>query len=266
MGNKTPGPTCQERNPVDIKDGTMCRATTPAPKPTAAPLPVRMFMQLAVAATTDGGVSGTTTATAARRVSPGPSGKLSMGVEMYGPGESPTFDSLQQEVAGLGIQFKKTRTIRAGTLAQYSADGNILLISEDAYQQYLKGSGKEELRRNITHELVHARQHKKLLQNIEDPKSRLRLLAKEALKMSQEEFVNAKWKQELEAEKTAWEAHTESIANFAKSRGQPFPPGFLKEIVDLRVQEFADQTKAAYEKDFRALYQRLQQEFVPNKP
>lgn len=266
-GNKTPGPTCQEKNPIDIKDGTMCRAATPAPKPTAVPLPVRMLMQLALAATPDGGVPGAAPRTAAPRIPPGPSGNTSMGVEMYRPGESAIFDNLEQDVAGLGIQFKKSRAMPSGTLARYSADTNTLLISEDSYQQYLKGSGKDELRRSIVHELVHARQHKNLLQNVEDPKARLRLLAKEALKMSQEEFVKSEWKRELEAERTAWEADNETLNNFTKSRGnKPFPPGFLKEIADQRVKEFADQTQAAYEKDFKALYQRLQKEFGSSGP
>jgi hypothetical protein len=38
-GNRTPGPTCQVENPVEIDDGTMCVAATPVPGPVCASPP-----------------------------------------------------------------------------------------------------------------------------------------------------------------------------------------------------------------------------------
>jgi hypothetical protein len=240
----------------------MCRVAMPAPGGASGPYFVGMLLQLAMAAAPDAGGSGATP-----RVSRAPSGKTSAGVDMYQEGESPTFDRLQKDVSEMRIQFKKARNLPSGMVAQYSPEANTVTVSEAAYQLSLGGKGKDELRRSITHELVHARQHKDLLQNASDPEARLRLLANEALKMSQAAFVSYRWQKELEAERTAWEVHNESVNSFAKSQHEsPFPPDFLKSITDQRVNEFSEQTKASYEKDFNAMYQRLQNQFGSPRP
>jgi hypothetical protein len=240
----------------------MCRIAAPAPGPTSGPFFAGMLMQMALAAAPDAGVS-----VAAPRVSPAPSGRTFAGVDMYQEGESPTFDKLQQDIAGMGIHWEKSSNLPSNNLAQYSPETNTVTISEAAYHLSLGGAGKDELRRCITHELAHARQHKNLVQNASDPQARLRLLADEALKMSQDAFVSYRWQRELEAERTAWEVDNESVNSFTKSQHKsPFSPDFLKTIADQRVNEFATQTKASYEKDFNALYQRLKKQFGTSRP
>jgi hypothetical protein len=240
----------------------MCRVAMPAPRQGAGPYFASTLMQLALGATPDGGASSATP-----RVPSAPSGKTSAGVDMYQEGESPTFDRLQIDISGMGIQFKKSSKLPSGTLAQYSPETNTVTVSEAAYQLSLGGEGKNELRRSITHELAHVRQHKSLLQNVSDPEARLRLLANEALKMSQVAFVSYSWQKELDAERTAWEVHNESINTFAKSQhGSTFSPDFLKSITDQRVSEFAEQSKASYDKDFNAIYLRLQKQFGSSRP
>ena len=254
--NRTPGYADQIRAPVDIKDGTTCCAAMPVSRPTGGLSAVWMLAQLAVGAVPDAGLSG-----APAKASGG-------GVEMYKPGESPTFDKLSQDVADLGIRYVKGNLPKA-LAAEYIAEDNILAISHDEYLGYLRAAAgkREELRRSITHELAHARQYKDLLKGVSDSKARLRLLAEQALKMSEDDFVAFAWNNELDAERTAWIVDVESIDFFGRNRGdKPYPPGFLKQIVDQRVNEFADQAQSFYENRKRALYRALKQESKPSNP
>ena len=199
---------------------------------------------------------------------PRPKAKAGSDVEMYPPGESPTFDKLKEEVKNLGI----TRLIAPGSSlksrdADYDPVSNTLRISREGYENYLNYKKREDLRRYIVHELSHAKQHKTLLQDAKDPEARKRLLRKQALSMSEDEYVKFRWNNELQAERTAWEVNGESIDSFEKSRrGKGFPADFLKEITDTRVREFTEQTKAAYETDFRVAYRRMLSESQSAQP
>jgi DNA-binding ferritin-like protein (Dps family) len=185
--------------------------------------------------------------------------KTAGGVEMYAPGESSTFDKLKQDVENLGIRYAFAAVAKTptSTRATYDPVTNTVRISRESYDKYLKNIEKDELRRDIAHELVHARQRKELLQNAHDPETRRQLIDKEALSMSEEQYVKFRWNNEIQAERTAWDVFNESLDSFeAKRKGKRFPRDFLKEVTDTRIQEFTDQTKADYEKDFRATYKR----------
>jgi hypothetical protein len=192
---------------------------------------------------------------------PGPAAKKNAGgVEMYAPAESSTYDKLEQEVEDLGIRHMIAAVAKtpSSNRATYDPETNTLRISRESYEKYQKNVERDELRRDIAHELVHARQHKALLQNVKDPHARKQLLAKEALSKSEDQYVKFRWNNEVQAERTAWDVHNESLNSFeAKRKGKGFPRDFLKEVTDTRIQEFTDQTQADYEKDFRATYKRI---------
>jgi hypothetical protein len=72
---------------------------------------------------------------------------------------------------------------------------------------------------------------------------------------------------ELEAETTAWQVSNESVDAFEKKQhGKGLSADALKEITDLRVKEFAEQKRAEYEKEFRALYKRMLSESQSSQP
>jgi hypothetical protein len=198
---------------------------------------------------------------------PVPSTKAA-GVEMYARGESATFDKLNQDIDNLGIKYviEAGGKPRSSNRASYDPETNTLRISRESYDNYRNTIQKSELRRDIVHELEHARQHKTLLQNVRDPQTRKQLLAKEALSMSENEYVKFRWSREVQAERTAWQVHNESLDFFEKSRHREgFSTDFLQGVTKTRVEEFTDQTQAEYERDFRASYKRIQTESRSSK-
>lgn len=184
-----------------------------------------------------------------------PRKKQSHPVSLYDEGESGTFDKLQREIKGLGIGYKigGTKELKNEPDAVYDPVNNEVRISKEGYEKYQKGDA-EQLKRTIVHELVHARQYKELLGGEKDPNRRKQLIDKKVLSQKEEEYVKTMWERELDAEKAAWQASTESIGNFAKNRGNSFSSNTAQTVIDDALRDFAKETKAEYESDFRATY------------
>jgi hypothetical protein len=184
---------------------------------------------------------------------------------MYAPGESPAFDKLREDVEGLGISYAMTAEKFLNSRADYDAVTNTLRISRESYENYRINVERAELRRDIVHELSHARQYKTLLDGARGAQARRQRLVQQARSMSEEEFVRFRWSNELEAERTAWEVHNQAVASFEKGRSTTgFSPAFLKRIADKRLEDFSD-NKAAYEREFRTDYRSMVLESRPSR-
>lgn len=185
-----------------------------------------------------------------------PSKKQSHPVSLYDEGESSTFDNLQSEIRSLGIGYKigVPTKLKNKLDACYDPVHNEVRITREGYEKYQKGD-KEQLRMSIVHELVHARQYKGLLEHEKDPNRRKQLIDKEVLSQKEEEYVKTMWRRELEAEKIAQQVSIESVNTFEKAHhGHGFSSNEVQTVLNLKLQDFTEETNASYESDFRAAY------------
>ncbi len=169
--------------------------------------------------------------------------------------ESPTFNKVFEQAIKLQVRIAPDPQPGSRDLASYDPLNNVMWIPKSELQ---KASNTEEFKRTITHELVHALQYRAELQATKDPKMRQQKMEQQASSLTEDEYIDMKWKRELQAEKIAWTAYHEAINEFAKSRpGGGFPSSFLKEITDTRVREFAEQNRDAYRQKFKQAYRKL---------
>jgi hypothetical protein len=188
----------------------------------------------------------------------GPEKKQSHPVSLYDEGESSIFDKLQGEIASLGIRYKigVPTDLKNKLDAYYDPVNNEIRITREGYNKYRKGE-REQLRISIVHELVHARQYKELLGRENDPNRRKQLIEKEVLSQKEEEYVKAMWGRELEAETIAQQVSIESLNAYEKAHGRSFSTNEVQTVLDAKLQNFTDETKASYESDSRAVYREL---------
>jgi hypothetical protein len=119
----------------------------------------------------------------------------------------------------------------------------------------------------ISKGVIHARQDKELAEGEKDPNRRKQLIDKKVLSQKKKECVKTMWGRELEAERPAWQASTEAIGGFAKTRGNSFSSNTAQTVViDDALRDYAKETKADYESDFRAAYREILRKSRPTRP
>ncbi len=90
---------------------------------------------------------------------------------------------------------------------------------------------------------------------------RIRLIKKNVLSLSEQEFVAKRLQKEEIAERVSWTIDFELLNTLNVSReGKPFPDEMKKEIVTIRVNEFLSQSKEKYIKQAMSRYQKYRSE------
>lgn len=174
---------------------------------------------------------------------------------LMAPGESPTFDRLKKVAITMGVRVAADPNPNADDQAVYDPVNNAVWIPE---KEFRKRTHDPELKRSITHELVHAVQRRSVVEASKDPAARMAAIEKQALTMTEDEYVEARWKAEVDAESTAWTVHGESIDRFDRRRGgSGFSAEDLAEITAERVREFSEQSRKKYDVKFREAYRSL---------
>jgi hypothetical protein len=174
---------------------------------------------------------------------------------LMAPGESPTFDRLKEAAVAMGVRVAADPHPETDVQAAYEAVHNAVWIPE---KEFRKRTHDPELKRSIVHELAHAVQRRSVVQASKDPAARTAAIEKQALAMSEDEYVAAHWKAEVDAESTAWTVEGESLDRFDRRRGgSGFSAENLAEITAERVGQFSEQTRKQYEAKFRENYRSL---------
>jgi Domain of unknown function (DUF4157) len=169
---------------------------------------------------------------------------------LVAPGESPTFDRLLRAGIAMGVRVAADPKPGAGNQAAYEPVNNAIWIPEAEFE---KRTHDADVKRSITHELAHAVQKRFVVESSTDPAARQAAVEAAALAMTEDEYVAVRWKAEVDAETTAWVVSNESVDHFDRKRGgSGFSRKDLDEITTIRVEEFSDQTRKAYEAKFRA--------------
>jgi hypothetical protein len=137
----------------------------------------------------------------------------------YAEGESATADAVVRAAAALGIRVGFGENIEFEPNVKYAYDpvNNVIWISEK--EELERNTHSQDAKTSIIHELMHGLQNQAVLNSAKNPRERLNSLQENASKMTEQQYADAKWAKDLEAEKMAIRVEIEAMDHYERSRG-----------------------------------------------